>query len=85
MKRVLVYAVCAFGIFSILGGCSEEEQSGKQVVNSGIVDEQYVGDSNIKIVENFKQTTEEAKAQSDILKAIEEDGGSFEGGGLSGH
>lgn len=85
MKRILVYALCAFGIFSILGGCSSEDQSGNPVVNSGTVDEQYVGDANIKIKENYKQTPEEAKAQSDILKVIEEEGSSLEGGGLSGH
>ncbi|MFN7253228.1 MAG: hypothetical protein ACK4M9_21010 [Anaerobacillus sp.] len=85
MKRILTILVCAFGILTIISGCSSDSQSEKPIVNSGVVDEQYVGDPNPKLVNEYFQTSEEAEAQEEIVKAIEEEKASFEGGGLSGH
>lgn len=83
MKRMLAYTTCVIGIFSLLSGCTGEDKSDQPVVNSGTVDEEYVGDANIVLKEEYKQTPEEAKTQADILKAIKEEKGSFEGGGLT--
>lgn len=85
MKRMLKISVCVIGILTLISGCSSENQTEMPMVNSGVVDEQYVGDPNPKLLNEYYQTNEEAKSQKDLEKAIEEDKSSFEGGGLSGH
>jgi len=86
MKRMLAYTMCFVGILSIVSGCTGEKQSSDQpAVNSGSLDEKYVGDANLVITEEYKQTSGEAKAQEELLKSLEEEGSSFDGGGLSGH
>lgn len=86
MKRMLAYTMCAVGILSIVSGCTGEKQSLDQpAVNSGSLNEEYVGDPNPVIKEEYKQTSAEAKAQEELLKTLEEEGSSFDGGGLSGH
>lgn len=84
MKRTLASTICVVAIFSFLGGCSSTHSSEKPAVNSGLVDEEYVGDADVKLKENYKQTPEEAQLQADILKEIEQNDSS-ESGGLGGH
>ncbi len=84
MKKILAYAICSFSILFIVSGCSGEKlSSDEKAVNSGSLNENYVGDANIVLEEEYKQTPEEAKAQEELVKALE--GDSFTGGGLSGH
>jgi hypothetical protein len=86
MKRLLVNTICVVAIFSFLGGCSSTESSEKPTVNSGTLDKEYVGDADVKLIENYKQTTEEAEMQAEILKKIEENESSkTESEGLGGH
>ena len=86
MKRMLAFTICSIVILSMVSGCAEEKQSSDQsAVNSGSLNEKYVGDPNVVITEEYKQTTGEAKSQEELLKALEEEANSFEGGGLSGH
>jgi hypothetical protein len=85
MKRILIYMTCVISVFSILSGCSGTAKSVQPAANSGVVDKEYVGNPNPELKNVYKQTTEEAKAQADLVKAIEEEKASFKGGGLSGH
>lgn len=84
MKRLLAITICTVAFFSILVGCSSGQSPEKPIVNSGTLDEKYVGDADVKLKENYKQTSEEAQLQADILKEIEEKE-STEGGSLGGH
>lgn len=72
-------------MLALLSGCGGNQSTDRPAVNSGTIDEEYVGDANVKLEEIYKQTPEEAAAQEAILKAIEEEENTFEGGGLSGH
>ena len=83
MKRILAYAICSLSILFMISGCSGEKTSDKNTVNSGSLNEEYVGDANVILENEYKQTPAEAKAQEELVKKLE--GNSFSGGGLSGH
>lgn len=84
MKRILAYTFCSLSILFIVSGCTAEKQSSdEKTVNSGSLNENYVGDANVVLEEEYKQTPAEAKAQEELVKSLE--GDSFSGGGLSGH
>ncbi len=85
VRRMLSVSLCVIGLLTILSGCTGENQQENPAVNSGVVDEEYVGDPNPKLVNEYLQTDEEAKVQEEIVEAIKEGELLFEGGGLSGH
>lgn len=86
MKRLLSRTILTFAILSVLNGCSGTQPSEKPVVDSGTVDENYVGDANATVKEDYKQTTDEAQIQAGILKKIEEKKASeMDGEDLGGH
>lgn len=86
MKRILAYSICFVALLSSISGCSGAKQETVQpTVNSGSLNEDYVGDPNADVVEDYMQTTEEEQLQANIIKEIEEGGSTFNGGGLSGH
>ncbi|MBM4765257.1 hypothetical protein [Bacillus sp. B15-48] len=71
MKRITAFTISLIGTFLLLTGCSEVLD--EPLVNSGSLDDEYVGDANPILEEIFKQTEEEAQIQADILKKMEED------------
>ncbi len=71
MKQLLISTICGLAFFSFLGGCSNNEQSEKPMVDSGILDENYVGDADVQLEENYKQTAVEAEIQDNLLKEME--------------
>ncbi|WP_019241127.1 MULTISPECIES: hypothetical protein [Bacillus] len=74
MKRMITYMMCLIASFAILTGCSEESNSNvNPAVDNGSVDDNYIGDPNPVLEENYKQTPAEAKQLEDLKKQIEQE------------
>lgn len=85
MKRKILMSIFLAGILLMNTGCTESQSLNESPVNSGSSDEQYVGDANVQLVEDYKQTNVESELQEKVLKKIEEDGLTESGEDLGGH
>ncbi|MDR7239095.1 hypothetical protein [Neobacillus drentensis] len=85
MKQLSVLTFCIIGIFLLMTGCSEKQSSDMPLVNSGTLDEKYVGDKDVKLKENYKQTTKEEQLQANILEEIEKNKSSASSSSGGGH
>ncbi len=71
MKRLFILTVFAAALL-LLNGCSGTEASDKHAVKSGGIDETYIGDPDPELIENYKQSKEEADIQAEVLRKLEE-------------
>lgn len=84
MKLFFTKVICLAAIILLISGCSSNT-SEKPAVNSGVLDESYVGDPEPTLEEDYKQTEGEAELQKEVLEKIEENGGSeADGSDLNG-
>jgi hypothetical protein len=85
MKRVLSTTIGILTILTFLNGCSNTSTS-KSEGDSGSIDEQYVGDADVRLIEEYKQTEEEATNQANLLKKLQEqEAADKESDGEGGH
>lgn len=70
MKRFLTLLLCAGSLLVLVVGCTGVESSDTPKANSGVIDENYVGDPDPFLAENFKQTPKEAEALEKLLEEI---------------
>lgn len=85
MKRLLTISIFVVGISFVFFGCSgtDENKADQPAVNSGGIDESYVGDADAVIIEDFKQTPAEAKVQNELIEQLKDDDSLLGEGGLS--
>lgn len=85
MKTFFTKTICFVAIILLISGCSGTT-SEEPAVNSGVLDNSYIGDPAPILEEEYKQTEEEAQIQADVLEKIEENGGSVtDGSEVNGH
>lgn len=75
MKSIYTKIICLLAIILLISGCSSTTTEEPEV-NSGVLDESYVGDPSPILEEDYIQTEEEAQLQADVLEKLEENGGS---------
>lgn len=80
MKRLSLLFLALVSVLLFAVGCSGEQSSDVPKVNSGVVDENYAGDPDPVLVENYKQTEAEAKALEELIEQIDEEELLGEGG-----
>lgn len=85
MKKWLMSAICVMTIFSILSGCSGEKDDKQTTVNSGQVDQEYMGDPNPVLEETYKQSETEKNILETVKKEISESEDELNSGALSVH
>lgn len=86
MKQGLIKTtISIFSILIVLSGCSSNQPFEKSKVNSGTLDENYVGDANVQLHEEYKQTPVEAEIQAEILNKNEEESTEADNEGSTGH
>ncbi len=59
-------------VFLAASGCSGTEAPDGPAVNSGPVNETYIGDPKPELEENYKQSKAEEEIQAEVLKKLEE-------------
>lgn len=85
MKKLLVSVFCIITIFSVLSGCSGEKEEKQSTVNSGNVDNEYIGNPNPITEEKYKQSDAEKNIQETVKKEISENEDELDSGKLSVH